>query len=110
MLKHTLKVAVLVVASAAAAWADSPAVPTTMPTTQPAPATQPSAAAEVKVLVLPFAPLQASDPEWIGRAVQQSVAADLSRPTNGQPLQAMSDGKPATTTAEAIEAGRTAGA
>ncbi|CAN5370889.1 hypothetical protein BH10PLA1_BH10PLA1_20660 [soil metagenome] len=110
MLKHTLKLAVLLAASASAAWADSSAVPATMPTAQPAPATQPSESAEVKVLVLPFAPLQPNDPEWIGRAIQQSVAADLSRPTNGQSLQAMNDGKAAVTTADAIDAGRSAGA
>jgi len=106
MFTKALKVAVLVVASATAVLADSPPVPTTLPTTVPT--TQPSA--DMKVLVLPFAPVQPGEMLWIARAVQQSISADLSRPTTGQPLQALTDGTAADTTAEAIELGKNANA
>lgn len=76
-----------------------------------APTTQPTAADEqTKVLVLPFAPALATDADWISRAVQQSVVADLSRPTTGRPVQAVSDNTAINNTNDAIEAGKKAGA
>ncbi len=79
------------------------------------PATQPAApsavmSVETRILVLAFAPAQASDPDWISRAMQQSVLADLSRPTTGRPLQAISDSAAVNSTNDAIEAGKKANA
>ncbi len=82
-----------------------PASPATQPVEQLA-----ARADGTRILVLAFAPVQASDADWISRAVQQSVVADLSRPTTGQPLQAISDSTPVNSTNDAIEAGKKASA
>jgi len=65
---------------------------------------------QTKVLVLPFSPALATDPDWISRAVQQSIVADLSRPTTGRPIQPMSDATSINSTLDAMEAGKKAGA
>jgi TolB-like protein len=87
------------------------AAPATQPTTQPASVdAAPAVQLESKVLIVPFTTVEATDPDWIGRAVQQSLLADLSRGNGGTPMQAVGDATPLTSVEQAIEAGKKANA
>ena len=67
-----------------------------------------SAAPDAKVLVLPFSPLnQAEYQPWLGRSIQQSVAADL---MTSAPGRIISSESPAADDAAALDAARKAGA
>lgn len=85
------------------------AAPATQPTAQPAGAASASQL-ESKVLIVPFTPVEASDPDWIGRAVQQSLVADLSRNNGGTAIQAVGDPNPLGSIEQAVEAGKKANA
>lgn len=96
--------AALFLVSTAVAQDAPPAGATTQPGTEPT--TQPAAQLEAKVLIVPFAPVEATDPDWIGRAVQQSLLADLSRAIGSVAIQAVGDPSPLSAVEQAIEAGR----
>src|SRR5688572_1810711 len=99
-MKRTIAALALSLLIPAAGLAQAPATqPTTQPTTQPA-----AQALESRVLVVPFTPVETSDPDWIGRAVQQSLLADLSRGTAA--VQAAGEPAKITTVAEAIDLGQ----
>ena len=78
------------------------------------PATQPAAAVpastEAKVLVVMFQPVEPTDPDWIGRAVQQSLVADLSRTNTSTSIQPFADQSRVSSVNEAIDAGKHADA
>ena len=76
---------------------------------EPAPTTRPSSSSPATILVLPFAPPPSGGYDWIGRAVQQDLLADLSRDSRARVI-APADLAPAADAQAALNSARQANA